>query len=80
MEGQLKFYNDLPKTVKELHEFCWPYDPDAYDAEGKLRYKNGEIAINFGKNKGRTLKELALDDEGYLRWILNGSFSEEVLN
>lgn len=78
LEGQLKYYNDLPDTARGLHEFCFPYDPDSYDSEGKLRYKNGELAINFGKNKGRALKELALDDESYLRWILNGSFSEKV--
>jgi DNA polymerase-3 subunit epsilon len=78
LEGQIKFYDDLPSTVEELSEYCFPADPNAYDTEGKLVYKDGELAINFGKNKGRTLKELSTNDQGYLRWILNGSFPEKV--
>jgi len=78
LEGQVKFYNDLPNTVEELHEFCFPNDPDAYDMEGKLKYINGELSINFGKNRGKTLKELSINDTGYLQWILNGSFSQKV--
>lgn len=78
LEGQLKFYNDIPNTVEEIHEYCFPADPNAYDLESKLRYVNGELTINFGKNKSRTLKELAQSEPGYLHWILNGNFSEKV--
>ena len=77
-EGQLKHYDDIPESVEEIHEYCFPADPNAYDAEGKLRFVDGKITINFGKNKGKTLQELALDDVGYLEWILNGSFSDKV--
>lgn len=80
LEGQMKFYNDIPNTVEEIHEYCFPLDPNAYDLESKLRYINGELAINFGKNKSRTLKELAQSEPGYLHWILGGSFSEKVKN
>lgn len=78
LEGQLKYYDDIPTTVEEIHEYCFPADPDAYDAEGKLRFVDGKITINFGKNKGKALQELALNDPGYLEWILNGSFSNKV--
>jgi DNA polymerase III subunit epsilon len=78
VEGQLKMYEDIPKAVSEIHEFCYPKDPDAYDAEGKLRFAEGKLTINFGKNKGKALQELAMNDSGYLEWILNGSFSDKV--
>lgn len=78
MEGQLAHYEDLPKTPEELHEYCFPKDPDAYDAEGKLRFVDGDLTINFGKNRGKTLQSLSLNDPGYLEWILNGTFSEKV--
>ena len=55
LDGQFAHYNDLPYSPAELHEFCFPADPDAYDVEGKLRFVDGELAINFGKNKGQTL-------------------------
>jgi DNA polymerase III subunit epsilon len=77
-EGQMKYYDDIPESINEIHEYCFPKDPDAYDAEGKLRFVNGKITINFGKNKGKALQELAINDKGYLEWILNGSFSDKV--
>jgi len=78
LEAQIKHYSDIPTTAKDIHEFCFPKDPDAYDAEGKLRYIDGNLTINFGKNKGRTLQELALTDPTYLEWIIKGSFSDTV--
>lgn len=78
LEGQLSFYSDLPATPEELHTFCFPKDPDAFDAEGKLRFVDGKLTINFGKNKGKSLEELASYDRYYLDWILNGSFPEKV--
>lgn len=78
LEGEMNYYKDLPNTVEEIHEFCFPNNPDAYDVEGKLKFINGELAINFGKNKNRTLKELAKNEPGYLHWILDGNFSDKV--
>ena len=34
--------------------------------------------INFGKNSGRRLRELAEEDPGFLRWMLRSDFSDEV--
>lgn len=75
---QLLILSDVPKGASELALYCYPPDPDAFDLEGKLRYINGELAINFGKNKGKTLVWLARNDRGYLEWILNGTFSQQV--
>lgn len=76
--GQMKFYDDIPATPAEIHAYCFPRDPNAYDVEGKLKFVDGQLTINFGKNKGRTLQDLSLSDPGYLEWIMNGSFSEKV--
>ncbi len=78
LEGELKTYSDLPDSVDELHTFCFPDDPDRYDMDGKLKYVDGELCINFGKNRGRSLKDLAINEKSYLLWILNGSFSDKV--
>ncbi|MBP9760923.1 MAG: ribonuclease H-like domain-containing protein [Candidatus Magasanikbacteria bacterium] len=77
-EAQLALYTDIGNTPQAIHDTCFPQDPNAYDAEGKLKFIDGKITINFGKNKGKTLQELALNDPGYLEWIVNGSFSEKV--
>ena len=36
------------------------------------------MVVNFGKNAGRTLRDLAENDPGFLRWILRGDFAEDV--
>lgn len=78
LEGQLATYDDIPPDVAGIHEFCFPKNPDAYDAEGKLIFVDKMLTINFGKNKGKTLQQLSMEDPGYLEWILGGSFSEKV--
>src|SRR3989338_3885561 len=78
LEGQMKHYQDIPDSPEKIHEYCFPFDPEAYDSEAKLRYVDNELAINFGKNRGKTLKQLAATDPSYLTWILNGNFSEKV--
>lgn len=80
LEGQMKMYTDLPDSVDGLHDFCFPADSSKYDMEGKLKYVDGVLCINFGKNRGRSLEELSKMEKSYLLWILNGSFSEKVKN
>jgi len=77
-EGQLKHYEDIPTSVEQIHEYCFPKDPDTFDAEGKLIFIDGELTINFGKNKGKSLQHLSMNDPGYLEWIMRGTFSEKV--
>ena len=78
LEGQMNTYDDLPSDPAAFHEFCFPKDPNAYDAEGKIVFVDELLTINFGKNKGKTLQSLALNDPRYLEWILKGSFSKKV--
>ena len=78
LEGQLERYLELPRSVHELHElFCAGIDQDI-DPEGRFRLVNGEPTVNFGKNRGRTLKEMSREEPGFLRWILKGDFSDAV--
>lgn len=77
--AQLEHYDDLPLDVEALAAVGAPQaDPDAYDGEGKLKWIEGEVVLNFGKARGRTLRELASGDRGVLEWILKKDFSEEV--
>jgi DNA polymerase-3 subunit epsilon len=77
--AQLEHYDDLPLEVAELAGVGAPQaDPDAFDHEGKLRWIAGEGTSNFGKSRGRTLRELAAGERGILEWILRSDFSDEV--
>ncbi len=76
--GELKRYEDLPRSVSELHAlFCAGLDQDL-DPEGRFRLVNGEPTVNFGKNRGRSLKDMSREEPGFFRWILKGDFSQPV--
>ncbi|HTY42953.1 MAG TPA: 3'-5' exonuclease [Thermoanaerobaculia bacterium] len=78
LEGQLGRYADLPRSVVELHEaFCAGLDQDL-DPEGRIRLVNGEPTVNFGKNRGRLLRDISREEPGFLRWIIKGDFSDPV--
>ena len=78
LAGQLERYAELPRTVIELHEqFCAGLDQDV-DPEGRIRLVNGEPTINFGKNRGRLLRDISREEPGLLRWIIKGDFSDPV--
>lgn len=78
LEGQLDRYPDMPRSVPELHElFCAGLDQDL-DPEGRFRMVRGEPTVNFGKNRGKSLRDISRQEPGFLRWILKGDFSEPV--
>ena len=78
LEGQLARYAELPRSVAELHElFCAGIDQDL-DPEGRFRMVKGEPTVNFGRNRGRSLRDMSRDEPGFFKWILKGDFSEAV--
>lgn len=78
LKAQLTRYPDLPQTPAALDEYLVPNDPLNADRMGMLRWRNGELTINFGKKKGEKLKDLLLNEPNYLKWIVKGDFDAEV--
>jgi len=78
LEGQFERYKDLPQDMAELGKYCDLRDPSWADRDGKLRWVNGEIAINFGKKKGEKLSDLAKADPGFLKWIVKSDFASDT--
>lgn len=79
LEGQIAKYAEVPHEVSALADFCNPREADTLDREGKLRWgPDGEAQINFGQNKGKSLRFLAENDKSYLNWILNKDFPDDV--
>jgi DNA polymerase-3 subunit epsilon len=78
LAAQLERYGELPRSVEELHElFCAGMDQDL-DPEGRFRLIKGEPTVNFGRNRGRTLRDLSRQEPGFIKWILKGDFSQPV--
>lgn len=70
---QLETYDDIGRTVGEIHLFC---NSDAIVDFGRklARNEKGEIVYAFGKNRGKPVT----DDPGYAEWMLGGDFPEST--
>jgi DNA polymerase-3 subunit epsilon len=76
IEAQLIRYTHLPKTISAIHElFNETISENQVEASGKLVWRNGEAALNFGKHAGTLLKETP---RSYLVWMSTGDFTDEV--
>ncbi len=79
LEAQLERYPQLPRDLDGLHRFCNPDEGRFLDATRKLLWTDdGEVALTFGKHRGRTLQELAVRERSYLEWIGASDFTPEV--
>ena len=78
LKAQMAKYADLPQTVDEMDEYLVPHDPLNADRMGTLRWKDGELTVNFGKKKGESLKKLCFNEPNFLKWMLKGDFDTEV--
>lgn len=78
LEGQFAKYPDLPRAVDPLAEFCDQRDPNWADRKGRFKWHNGELIVNFGKKQGQTLRDIAKNEPGFLRWMITNSFPPDV--
>ena len=78
LDAELERYPDLPRSVDELDAWCNPVPEGAVDRSGKFVLREGEVVFAFGKQKGRSLKEIARVQRDYLEWILKQDFPEDA--
>ncbi len=78
LAAQLDKYDTLPKDPEALAKFCDMSDPDALDRTRRFKWQDGKVIVNFGKNSGKYLKDIAVNDPGFLRWIVRSEFPDEV--
>lgn len=73
--AQVEQHSDVPCTIAELSEYTT--QQQWADLAGKLGVNEaGEPTFNFGKNKGRTLREVFTEPNGsgYYSWFMAGEF------
>jgi DNA polymerase III subunit epsilon len=78
LNAQLADYCDLPLETDALHEFCNPRDDRFVDRDRKFEWRHNQATVAFGRNRGRSLKEMAEVDPSFLEWILKSDFAEET--
>jgi DNA polymerase-3 subunit epsilon len=72
--SQLDVYPELQNDVKFLSEFS--VNTHNFDYANRIvADKNNEPVFNFGKYKGRKVREVFAMEPGYYSWIMNGEFT-----
>ncbi len=75
LKAQIEKYDSLEKNIDSLSDFSKAGNYNLLDFAGRLAInENGEAMYNFGKNKGKTVKEIAISEPGYYGWMLNADF------
>lgn len=79
LDKQLEIHTELPRNVADLCAMCYSVPDNYVDPDGKFIWSDGEVICNFGKkHNGSKLKNIAVEDPDYLRWITVSDFSPEV--
>jgi hypothetical protein len=64
--------------MEGFHNFCNKQDGRFVDADRKFEWRYNEATIAFGKNRGRSLKEIVKQDPSFLEWMLASDFASET--
>ena len=74
LQAQIEHYPELQNDVKYLSEFS--IRTRSIDYAGRvIKDKDGEPIFNFGKHKGRKVKDIFTIEPVYYSWIMNGDFT-----
>ncbi|MDC1203135.1 3'-5' exonuclease [Crocinitomicaceae bacterium] len=74
-EKQLEQYDNLKPKIDFLADFSRNSVHKNIDFAGRLAInENNEAIYNFGKHKGKTIKEISLSEPGYYGWMLEADF------
>ena len=75
--SQLDRYPDLKNDVTALAEFS--SGGRNVDLAGRMVYDdNHEPIFNFGKNKGKKVRDVIRHEPGFVQWMLQGDFPKET--
>jgi DNA polymerase-3 subunit epsilon len=77
-KAQIAKYGDVEKGMVSLRDFDYEKNEAFYDKERKFRWWNGELYPSFGKHDNKTVKQILQQDRGYLKWMFESDFSNEV--
>jgi len=70
LAGQLSMHAELPRDPEALDLWLHPPVAGALDPDGRFVWsEEGEPLVNFGRNRGRRLEQVAQEEPDYLEWI-----------
>ena len=78
--AQLERYGELPQDMEGMSFFCREREGTRLDPEGRLVWRNGELYLNFGKHRMRTLRQVASQEPSYLNWLASSDSTPSELS
>ena len=73
LQAQLDRYSNLENDIGKLAEFS-AHNRNV-DFAGRIVYNEEDVEVfNFGKYKGKAVKDILQSDPGYYGWMMNGDF------
>jgi DNA polymerase-3 subunit epsilon len=73
LQAQLDRYPNLENDIGKLAEFS-AHNRNV-DFAGRIVYNEDDVEVfNFGKYKGKPVREVLQSDPGYFGWMMNGDF------
>lgn len=73
LQAQLDRYSNLENDIGKLAEFS-AHNRNV-DFAGRIVYNDEDVEVfNFGKYKGKPVREVLESDPGYYGWMMNGDF------
>jgi len=73
LQAQLDRYPNLENDIGKLAEFS-AHNRNV-DFAGRIVYNDDDVEVfNFGKYKGKPVREVLKSDPGYFGWMMNGEF------
>ncbi|MCK4749549.1 MAG: 3'-5' exonuclease [Bacteroidales bacterium] len=73
LQAQLDHYSNLENDIGKLAEFS-AHNRNV-DFAGRIIYNEEDVEVfNFGKYKGKPVREILQNDPGYYGWMMNGDF------
>ena len=77
LQAQIQQYQELQNDVKFLNDFIGDPKNKFVDLAGRLMYNDkGQEVFNFGKYKGKPIKDVLEKDPAYYSWMMQGDFPE----
>jgi DNA polymerase-3 subunit epsilon len=75
LKAQMDRYSELSEKVDELSKFTSVGNFTLLDFAGRIaKNDKGEAVYNFGKHKGKTVREVNKIEPGYYGWMLDADF------
>jgi len=75
LKAQLDKYKELDNSVDFLSHFSQANNFKILDFAGRLAINEaGEAIYNFGKHKGKSIKQVQKEEPGYYGWMLDADF------